>query len=257
MASTTAAVAELSGIGLRVVVVGLLVGCAVLLVAGPRGRTDRRVSGRPARGARLQTGALTLGRRLFPTVLGAGTPERDGAPSVQVVLTQVAGLLRSGVSPGPAWQMVGQVRVDPHGVPDAEDLTALIAAGHGSVRKPQAVTARRQVAAIVAACRLAADVGAPLAAVLDVIVGTLVGAARAEQERTAALAGPRSTARVLAWLPGIGAVLGMALGADPVGLFVAGGLGAVAPVMGVVLVVVGQRWTTALVARARAAGDPP
>lgn len=170
-------------------------------------------------------------------------------------MTQVAGLLRGGASPGQAWQLLGDVRVDRIGTPDEDDLLALVTGGRG--RAGEVDRARRQVAAIVAACRLAGEVGAPLAAVLDAIVGTLVSAARAESERAAALAGPRSTARVLAWLPGIGAVLGMALGADPLGLFVAGGLGAAAPVAGLVLVGVGHRWTTRLVARARAAGEPP
>lgn len=245
------------------VAVGALVGMSVLLVAGPRGRSVPGVAGRRwgrgAEGSRAAGGAGggALGRRLgwWPGLpWGAGTSD---APSVQVVVTQVAGMLRAGMAPGQAWQSVGQVRVDPRGIPDADDLVALVVAGSGPVRGTVTAAARRQVAAIVAACRLAAETGAPLAAVLDVIVGTLVTAARGEQERAAALAGPRSTARVLAWLPGIGAVVGMALGADPLGLVTAGGLGATAPVVGLVLVGVGHRWTTRLVARARAAGDPP
>lgn len=251
--------------------VGVLVGAAVLLLAGPRGRAARslRRGGGPGwaksgwSGGQATGGVETAPRAgswasSVPGRLGLARASRPGGPpSVQVIVTQVAGLLRAGVVPGRAWQSVGQVRVDPRGVPDAEDLIALVVAGRGMVRGAAAATAQRQVAAIVAACRLAAETGAPLAAVLDVIVGTLVAAARGEQERAAALAGPRSTARVLAWLPGIGAVVGMALGADPLGLLLAGGLGATAPVVGLVLVGVGHRWTTRLVARARAAGDPP
>ena len=242
------------GVGSWAVLVGVLVGCAVLVAAGPRGRTvawSGQATGRTGTAAWFRrVSAAATGR------FGARRGDLDGPPSMQVIVTQVAGLLRGGLPPGQAWQMVGQVRVDRHGVPDADDLTALVM-DTGRVRGADAAATRRQVAAIVAACRLAAEVGAPLAAVLDVIVGTLVGAARAEDDRAAALAGPRSTARVLAWLPGIGAVVGMALGADPLGLFLAGGLGALAPMTGLVLVVVGQRWTASLVARARAAGDPP
>lgn len=233
--------------------VGVLVAAAVLLVAGPRGRATRSL--RRGGSAERSWGSRALGS------FGVARAARPGGPpSVQVIVTQVAGLLRAGVAPGRAWQSVGRVRVDPRGVPDAEDLIALVGTGRplvGGAAAAAAAAARRQVAAIVAACRLAAETGAPLAAVLDVIVGTLVAAARAEQERAAALAGPRSTARVLAWLPGIGAVVGMALGADPVGLLLAGGLGATAPVVGLALVGVGHRWTVRLVARARAAGDPP
>ncbi|SDB94662.1 tight adherence protein B [Sanguibacter gelidistatuariae] len=251
----TVAADAITGIGAWAGVVGMLVGCAVLVVVGPRGRPVGRVA-RPDGRAGRWPGTLRGRLRRAPA---RGRP-RSGAggdrASVQVIVTQVAGLLRGGVSPGKAWPMVGAVRVDRLGVPDAGDLTALVSAGQGPGRTRDADRAQRQVAAIVAACRLAAEVGAPLAVVLDAIVGTLVGAARAESERAAALAGPRSTARVLAWLPGIGAVLGMALGADPLGLFLAGGLGAVAPAGGLVLVGVGHRWTARLVARARAAGEP-
>ena len=260
------------GVGPGEVLVGCLVGAAVLLAAGPRGRAARslRRGGGSGRGnGRRSVGQVVVGVETEPgewswvsRALGwfglSRAARPGGPPSVQVIVTQVAGLLRAGVAPGRAWQSVGQVRVDPRGVPDAEDLIALVVAGagRGPVRGSAAAAARRQVAAIVAACRLAAETGAPLAAVLDVIVGTLVAAARGEQERAAALAGPRSTARVLAWLPGIGAVVGIALGADPLGLLLAGGLGATAPIVGLVLVGVGHRWTTRLVARARAAGDP-
>lgn len=237
------------------VVIGVLVGCAVLLAAGPRGRGTRG-TGRVAGGGRPGAGVLARMRRALPARFASPPGSATGAaPSVQVLVTQVAGLLRGGVAPGQVWPMVGPVRVDPRGVPDADDLAALVVAG--PLRGAAAVTTHRQVAAIVAACRLAAEVGAPLAGVLDAIVGTLEAAARAEHERAAALAGPRSTARVLAWLPGIGAVLGMALGADPVGLLLAGGLGAMAPVLGVVLIAVGHRWTARLLARARDAGEPP
>lgn len=244
--------APAGGVGWWAVAAGVLVGCAVRVLAGPRGRPVAGVVGRALRPRSDRVPGWL--RKVLPGRLG-GTRTGADRPSVQVVVTQVAGLLRAGVSPGAAWQMVGQVRVDRLGVPDGDDLTALVAAG--AVRAVDVAQARRQVAAIVAACRLASEVGAPLAAVLDAIVGTLVGAARSEAERAAALAGPQSTARVLAWLPAVGAALGTALGADPLGLFLAGGLGAVAPVVGLVLVGVGHRWTTRLVARARAAGDPP
>ena len=248
--------------------VGMLVGLAVLLLSGPRGRSVRALTGRRGWGRRSWAGdshltgtgggpAAGVVHRVRRRLAVAGGDASGGAPSVQVSVTQVAGLLRAGMAPGPAWQSIGPVRVDPRGVPDADDLLALVLAGRGPVRGVLAVAARRQVESIVAACRLAAETGAPLAAVLDVIVETLVAASRAEQGREAALAGPRSTARVLAWLPAIGVVVGTALGADPVGLVLEGGLGALAIVAGLVLVGAGHRWTAHLVARARAAGEPP
>lgn len=243
-----------AGIEAWAVVVGALVACAVLTLVGPRGRSVRAVAGRGDESGRCSAPVPGWLGKVAPGWL-VGQRPRDARPSVQVLVTQVAGLLRGGASPGQAWQLLGDVRVDRIGTPDEDDLLVLVAGGSG--RAGEVDRARRQVAAIVAACRLAGEVGAPLASVLDAIVAALVSAARAESERAAALAGPRSTARVLAWLPGIGAVLGMALGADPLGLFVAGGLGAAAPMAGLVLVGVGHRWTTRLVARARAAGEPP
>ena len=256
------------GGGVWAVAVGMLVGVAVLLAAGPRGRSVHALTGRRGRGSRSWAGdpgaagtdggpggvVVSQVRRWLAQLRGDSP---GGAPSVQVSVTQVAGLLRAGMAPGPAWQSIGPVRVDPRGVPEAADLLTLVLAGRGPVRGVVVVAARRQVEAIVAACRLAAETGAPLAAVLDVIVETLVAASRAEQDRDAALAGPRSTARVLAWLPAIGVVVGTALGADPLGLVLDGGLGALALVGGLVLVGVGHRWTARLLARARTAGEPP
>lgn len=208
---------------------GVLVALSVL-VLGPRVRGARAVG--------------TAGRR---RVVGLRRGSREAEQvTLEVVVTQVAGLLRSGLPPQRAWELVGGLRVDVHGVPDAGDL----------VRRVRGEQAERQAAAVVAACRLAAEVGAPLAVVLESIVATLVAAAEAEAERDAALAGPQTTARVLLWLPVVGAVLGSALGADPVRLVLDGGLTALAPVVGVVLLLVGRTWSRRLTDRARAAGSP-
>lgn len=264
---TAAAMADERRVSPWAVVVGVLVAAAVLVAAGPRGR-GRGVVGR--RGAVWGSERVGEGHdrasgsgdeavrrsRWLPAWWPWGGVQRGGAPSVQVTVTQVAGLLRAGIAPGQAWQSVGRVRVDPHGVPDAEDLAALVT-GRGLARGTATRAAQRQAAAIVAACRVAAETGAPLASALDVIVGTLVAAARADQERTAALAGPQSTARVLTWLPVFGAVIGTALGADPVGLLMGGGLGAAPALAGLLLMAVGHQWTRRLVARARAAGEAP
>lgn len=145
--------------------------------------------------------------------------------------------------------MVGGVRADLHGIPDRADLAALV----GGADDDQAA---RQAAAVVAACRLAAEVGAPLAAVLESIVTTLTAAAEAESERSAALAGPQTTARVLLWLPVVGAALGTALGADLPRLLLGGGLGAVVLLAGTGLLLAGRTWSGRLVAGARRAGSP-
>lgn len=231
------------------VLAGALVGLAVLAAAGPRGRDVTRVAGpldtRSRRGRVVVRTALASTARVLSSRARRGTSQA----SMEMVVMQVAGLLRSGLPPGRAWPMVRGVRADLHGIPDADDLARLV----GGSDDQQAA---RQAAAVVAACRLASQVGAPLAAVLESIVATLTAAAEAESERSAALAGPQTTARVLLWLPVLGAGLGSALGADPVSQLLRGGVGALALVAGAVLLLVGRAWTHRLVAGARRAGSP-
>ncbi|MBZ2197335.1 type II secretion protein F [Ruania sp. N2-46] len=133
----------------------------------------------------------------------------------------------------------------PSGVPGP--LAALAArVGHG----PDAA----QVAGAIAACRIAHRVGTPLADVLERCASGIVESAEAASARRTALAGPRSTARLLAWLPLAGVLLGTGLGADPLGVLLGGGIGGWCLVLGVGLVVAGRRWVATLVRRAERAG---
>lgn len=230
-------------------VVGVLVGLAVLAAAGPRGRSAGGLAGRPSPGGERPRGPAGTGWAVLARRLPFRPDQGDASTSMAMVVTQVAGLLRSGLAPSRAWPMVGGVRADLHGIPDVGDLAELVDGGDGA-------QAGRQAAAVVAACRLAAVVGAPLAGVLESIVATLTAAAEAESERSAALAGPQSTARVLLWLPVVGAALGTALGADLPRLLLGGGLGALSLVAGAALLLVGRAWSRRLVAGARRAGSP-
>jgi tight adherence protein B len=214
--------------------VGLLVACVVWGVLAPNGR--RAAEARPRPMLRRPWAAR---RRGDPAV---------GAGSVRLLVTHVGSALRSGAPPGAAWRAAG-VQVDQHGVPDRDDLHALVGrrtAGSG-----------RQVDAVLAASRLAADVGAPLGAVLESIAHALAAETEARTAREASLAGPAATARILLWLPLVGVLLGAALGVDPVATALGGGLGTAGLLAGGVLLLVGRRWTGRLVARARAAGAPP
>ena len=157
------------------------------------------------------------------------------------VLTEVADALRSGASTHDAWQRVGVIVRD--GVPTASSVAV--------------VTGDRAVAgAVVAASRLARELGASSAPVLDLVLQSVDQEAEAALRRDTALAGPAASARVLAWLPLVGLVLGLVLGADPVGvlldpdggwLLLAGGAGAGA---------VGRWWGARLVRAAVLAGGP-
>lgn len=214
--------------------VALPVGCAVWCVLVRAGR-------RPA------VLALPAGRRVRSRAgwWRRSGRARDGAPDqVRLALAQVEALLRSGAAPTTAWSRALGVPVDAEGVPDPAALA-------------RAVGGVRPAGAVIAAARLARDVGAPLGGVLEGVGAALVERAEADAEREASLAGPQTTARVLLWLPVLGAGLGWALGADPVATATDGGAGTVAVLLGVLALLAGRAWTRRLVAAARAAGGEP
>ncbi len=217
---------------------GLCVACAAWCVAAPGGRPATAVV-HPPRGRRARRTLARAGwwRRL--------TRQPETAPDqVRLAVSQVGALLRSGASPARAWSRALGVPVDAEGVPDREALAA-------------AVGGARPARAVVAAARLARDVGAPLGGVLEAVGAALVAQAEADAEREASLAGPQATARVLLWLPALGVVLGTALGADPLATATDGGLGTAAVLLGVLALLAGRAWTRRLVAAARTAGAEP
>ena len=211
------------------VVVGLLVALAVVAAAGPGGR---RVRARAAERSVDRPAASRGGRDL------AG------------VLVAVSAQLRAGATSAEAWSRALQtVAVGP--VPTVDTLLAATSApARWRLRRRADSGSVQRVRAVVAAARLSAELGAPLAGVLDRIASAVAADEEADGERRAALAGPRSTAQVLAWLPVLGVVLGTLLGADPVGVVLSGGIGTACAVLGVVLVVLGRWWTSTLLSRA-------
>ena len=170
-------------------------------------------------------------------------PGPSGAPPPELVaaVSAVAGALRSGADPATAWERgLGVSTVG--GVPSPADLVHRFPGDLASA------------AAVLAAARLAVEVGAAPAQVLDRVAATLTREAEAAGQRRAALAGPLATARVLAWLPALGLVLGATLGADPVAVLLGGGPGTALLVLGSVLTGIGRRWTARHVRVATAAG---
>jgi len=103
---------------------------------------------------------------------------------------------------------------------------------------------------VVVACVAAERLGAPLADVLHRLAAALAADQEVAAEVRAAVAGPRATARVLVWLPVLGLLVGMALGARPVAVLAGGGLGTTTALLGFGLLVGGRLWTRALLRRA-------
>ncbi|MEV0894956.1 type II secretion system F family protein [Promicromonospora sp. NPDC050262] len=223
--------------------VGLLVAVGVWLVLARGGRRLRKVLVGPGLGAgsgpvprvAVAPEASAAGAATGRSGRG-GTGGRAPGGDVRVVVLQVVALLKAGAPPGAAWSRAAGVGVDLAGVPDVDALSRVLGSRHAE--------------AVVAATRLALDVGAPLGRVLEQVAATLVAEAEAQAERDTALAGPRTTGRLLMWLPVAGGFLGWVLGADPVGTATDGGVGTAALVAGAVLLVAGRIWSDRLVVAA-------
>ena len=244
---------------------------AVLLLPARRGLPRGRPPGTSPAGASALTpqGALNALRSWR-----AGSPE----PDLGLLLTEVASLLRAGATPQRAWTralrragLTEGTEPDDDGVPPA--LHALADLRHDSWlpcwregrlhwrppprgrRGPQRRATAAGVPGAVASCRLSTALGTPLADILEAVASGVAESGRAESSRRAALAGPRTTARLLACLPAVGLGLGTLVGADPAALLLDGGLGSVLGALGVALMVVGHLITRRLVRAATAGGD--
>ncbi len=178
----------------------------------------------------------------------------DGSATLVRAVGQVAAALRVGASPSAAWGDLG-VRCE-DGVPRAEDLRALGGAALGGAARVGASRdgAAPVIAAIRAAARVAARAGAPPAVLLDGAGAALEAQAELADRRRAALAGPAASARLLGWLPGVGLLLGLAVGADPLAILLDGGMGTALLCAGVVAALSGRAWTRGLVRAAADAG---
>lgn len=248
-------------------VLALVLAGVVLSVPG---RRPWAASTRP-RGQRRGLGGATL-RGLVARI------RRPARPSVAAVLVEVAARLRAGSpmvqawqralpEPRPAWAapLVEALELDDVGLA-APGYRGAVALGHprrspppgglAAVWRIRGLRARDgpDVAAATAACRLSARTGAPLAEVVDVVVAGIAETVEAENLRRAALAGPRATARLLAWLPLAGVGLGAVLGADPVAVLLGGGPGGLCLVGGLALFLLGRRWVRLLLRDAERAG---
>ena len=92
--------------------------------------------------------------------------------------------------------------------------------------------------------------GAPLANILEQYAGQLDAHLDGVGARETALAGPRATVVLLAWLPVVGLGLGFALGVNPLELLTGSPLGLSALSAGVLLMVAARSWSRSLIRRA-------
>ena len=132
---------------------------------------------------------------------------------------------------------------------DIHRLVHHIRLGH-SAAQIEVPTSQPELARMVTLWRLATGRGIPVAQLLRAARDELDHAERHRAATTAALAGPRTTAMVLAALPLAGMLMGAAMGANPVGLLTSGGIGGVLLVVGTALVCAGTVVSRVIIERA-------
>lgn len=181
---------------------------------------------------------------LVQTALRARAAERSAAKLLAAARVMVAEVA-AGAHPDAALRAAGEV--DPA-------RAAVYARAADAVRSGAdaglALATEPALVGIGSAWSVATASGAPVGAVLERVVADLV--ARREQARsvTAALAGPRSSAVVLAVLPVLGVLLGLAMDADPLGFLFGSPTGQLVCLIGVALDLAGLFWTRRLAASA-------
>ncbi|MGZ8804678.1 MAG: type II secretion system F family protein [Microbacterium sp.] len=185
-------------------------------------------------------------------------------------LLRLAVLLQAGIAPARAWSYLAE---------SGDDAAARVcAAAERGAPLPDAIKAgadpdrievrrRRPRGEVVdlddewrdvaAAWSVATGVGAPLAESLRALAVALRDAQEAADDIRVALAEPVGTAKLMAWLPVVAVLLGVALGFDTLGTLLGSPIGIGCLAVGVALIIGAHRWNAALVRRARADGGIP
>ncbi len=199
----------------------------------------------------------------------SGRPRAVDLHELPLFVHQLGGLLRAGRPPHALWTDLENVYAD-GGTPFSRDALPVLAmarraaalglsvpnalreaAADGRVSKVEGASEVRRLWADLAGCLDVAErSGAPLSGILEHYASQLDAELDAVSARETALAGPRATVVLLAWLPSVGLVLGFALGADPLHTLTASTLGRLALAAGVLLMVAARVWSGRLVLRA-------
>lgn len=173
----------------------------------------------------------------------------SGRAAVADVALQLAVLLQAGVTPERSWRYAAAAGVDDAVARD--DLAKVVARLDSGTPVARALSDAGPVwAPLAASWRVATEVGAPLGPTLRGFAEALRDAVDATDDVAVALAEPAGTARLMAWLPLGGVLLGFALGLDPVA-GIAQPLGAASVAAGLALTITARLWTNRLVRSAQ------
>lgn len=247
--------------------VACLLACASVVLALPR--TVRR-SRRPPSGTVLTgaSGVRGAGVRIGRGRTGPRTVDLHELP---LFVHQLAGLLRAGRPPHVLWADLEVVYADRHSAFGDAALPVIATARRASGLGLSVPDALRQAAAgssdtrrrasssthvdrlwidLAGCLEVAERSGAPLAGILEHYAAQLDAQIDGLSARDTALAGPRATVVLLAWLPVVGLGLGFALGINPFEVLAGSALGRLALMTGAVLMVASRGWSRRLVRRA-------
>lgn len=192
--------------------------------------------------------AVPLVRNLLRKREGGRAKERRAAAVVELC-GAVAGELRAGRQPDRALLSAGGIALRELGEAGAEVLAAARFGDDvpGALREAANRPGAEGLRGVAACWQVAVEGGAGLAAGLDKVSDALRAEADQREELRALLAGPRSTALVLALLPVFGLLLGTAMGADPARVLLHTPAGLACLVAGAVLEWAGLVWVARLV----------
>lgn len=207
----------------------LLSGLAVLAgaVAGPV----------PAALAGLAAWTLTGCWRRLAAERSADQHRLDLAAAVTAIADEYA----AGAGTGAAFDRAALV-AGPFRAPLAE---AGLRAGYGG-EPADALTGAALLAPLAVACALVGRTGASLTQLLAGVRADLAADQASRRAVAAAVAGPRTSAMLLATLPVIGLAMGTGMGADPARVLLHSSIGLAALTTGVLLNLAGLVWTLRL-----------
>lgn len=214
-----------------------------------------------------------LGESWLPLVAGAvavpvvrrllrkrerGRADERRAAAVMELCAAVSGELRAGRQPDRALLSAGGIALRELGDGGAAVLAAARFGGDvpGSLREAARSPGAEGLRGVAACWQVAVEGGAGLATGLDKVADALRAERDQREELQALLAGPRSTAVVLALLPVFGLLLGTAMGADPARVLLHSTAGLICLVVGGLLEWAGIAWVARLVRTAEGPSRP-
>ncbi|MFI7243235.1 type II secretion system F family protein [Streptomyces qinglanensis] len=223
----------------------------------------------------LFAGALValLGRSWIPLVAGlaavplarrwlrrraAGRLAQERETAAVRLCVAVAGELRAGRQPDGALLAVDRAALRCLGDAGAAVLAAARFGGDvpAALREAALLPGAEGLAGAAACWQVAVEGGAGLAEGLERVAGAVRAQGEQRAELRAQLAGPRSTALVLALLPVFGLALGTAMDADPLWILLHTPTGFGCLVVGALLEWAGLLWVARIVRAAEGAAEP-